>query len=144
MPRTGTGVEPFHPAAHRRPSPPALDLPPDLREKPAMNVNGRHYRTIWLEAPGCVRIIDQARLPHEFAFLDLRTPADMCAAIRNMNLRGAGLIGCAAAWGAYSNVRFNASGRGIFKNNRFHICNWSSSAVQCYLLELSAHLLYGA
>ena len=66
-----------------------------------MNVDGKHYRTIWLESPGCVRIIDQARLPHEFAFMDLRTPADMCAAIRHMNLRGAGLIGCAAAWGLY-------------------------------------------
>jgi methylthioribose-1-phosphate isomerase len=66
-----------------------------------MNVDGKHYRTIWLESPGCVRIIDQALLPHEFAFLDLRTPTEMCAAIRNMNLRGAGLIGCAAAWGLY-------------------------------------------
>ena len=66
-----------------------------------MNVDGHPYRTIWLESPGCVRIIDQALLPHEFAFMDLRTPADMCAAIRHMNLRGAGLIGCAAAWGLY-------------------------------------------
>ena len=67
----------------------------------AVNVAGKPYRTIWLESPGCVRIIDQARLPHEFAFLDLRTPAEMAAAIRDMNLRGAGLIGCAAAWGLY-------------------------------------------
>jgi len=74
-----------------------------------MNVDGKHYRTIWLEAPDCVRIIDQARLPHEFAFMDLRTPADMCAAIRNMNLRGAGLIGCAAAWGVYLAVRQHAA-----------------------------------
>lgn len=66
-----------------------------------MNVDGRHYRTIWLERPDCVRIIDQARLPHEFVFLDLRTHGEMAAAIRNMNLRGAGLIGCAAAWGLY-------------------------------------------
>ena len=73
-----------------------------------MNVNGQHYRTIWLEAPDCVRIIDQTRLPYEFAFLDLRTPADMCAAIRDMNLRGAGLIGCAAAWGVYLAVRRHA------------------------------------
>jgi methylthioribose-1-phosphate isomerase len=66
-----------------------------------MNVDGKHYRTIWLESPGCVRIIDQALLPHEFALMDLRTPEEMCAAIRHMNLRGAGLIGCAAAWGVY-------------------------------------------
>ena len=74
-----------------------------------MNVDGKHYRTIWMETPECVRIIDQALLPHRFAFLDLRTPADMCAAIRNMNLRGAGLIGCAAAWGVYLAVRRHAA-----------------------------------
>ena len=66
-----------------------------------MNVDGKHYRTIWLESPGCVRIIDQALLPHRFAFMDLRTPEEMCDAIRRMHLRGAGLIGCAAAWGMY-------------------------------------------
>jgi methylthioribose-1-phosphate isomerase len=72
-----------------------------LGENHAVNVDGKHYRTIWLESPGCVRIIDQALLPHEFSLMDLRTPEEMCAAIRHMNLRGAGLIGCAAAWGVY-------------------------------------------
>jgi len=66
-----------------------------------MNVDGKHYRTIWLERPDCVRIIDQSLLPHEFAFRDLRTAAEMCEAIRCMYLRGAGLIGAAAAWGIY-------------------------------------------
>jgi len=66
-----------------------------------MNVDGKHYRTIWLECPDCVRIIDQALLPHEFAFMDLRTPEEMCIAISKMHLRGAGLIGAAAAWGMY-------------------------------------------
>ena len=76
-----------------------------------MNVDGKHYRTIWLEGPGCVRIIDQALLPHQFAFLDLRTPEEMCRAIREMRLRGAGLIGAAAAWGMYLAVlRHAASG----------------------------------
>ena len=80
---------------------PRLDASPVFGENPPMNVDGKHYRTIWLEAPGCVRIIDQALLPHRFAFMDLLTPEAMCAAIRNMNLRGAGLIGAAAAWGVY-------------------------------------------
>jgi len=66
-----------------------------------MNVDGKHYRTIWLESPDCVRIIDQALLPHEFAFMDLRTSKEMCEAISRMHLRGAGLIGAAAAWGMY-------------------------------------------
>jgi methylthioribose-1-phosphate isomerase len=83
------------------PRPAALDALPDLGEKRAVNVDGKHYRTIWLESPDCVRIIDQALLPHEFAFMDLRTPEEMGSAIRKMHLRGAGLIGCAAAWGMY-------------------------------------------
>ncbi|HAL91749.1 MAG TPA: S-methyl-5-thioribose-1-phosphate isomerase [Verrucomicrobia bacterium] len=74
-----------------------------------MNVDGKPYRTIWLESPDCVRIIDQALLPHQFAFMDLRTPEEMCVAIRNMNLRGAGLIGCAAAWGMYLAARKHAA-----------------------------------
>ena len=74
-----------------------------------MNVDGKHYRTLWLERPDCVRIIDQARLPHEFAFMDLHTPADMCRAIREMHLRGAGLIGAAAAWGVYLAVLRHAA-----------------------------------
>ena len=74
-----------------------------------MNVDGTHYRTIWLESPGCVRIIDQALLPHQFTFLDLRTPEEMCRAIREMRLRGAGLIGAAAAWGMYLAVLGHAA-----------------------------------
>jgi methylthioribose-1-phosphate isomerase len=82
---------------------------PVLGENRAMNVDGKHYRTIWLESHGCVRIIDQALLPHEFAFMDLRTPKEMCTAIRRMHLRGAGLIGAAAAWGVYLAVLQHAS-----------------------------------
>ena len=74
-----------------------------------MNVDGQHYRTIWPEGSDCVRIIDQALLPHRFAFMDLRTPADMCRAIRKMHLRGAGLIGAAAAWGIHLAVRQHAA-----------------------------------
>ena len=80
-------------------------------DNPAMNVQGKPYRTIWLAGPGCVRIINQARLPHEFALMDLRTPTAMAGAIRNMNVRGAGLIGCAAAWGVYLAVSAHATAR---------------------------------
>ena len=40
-----------------------------------MNVEGRHYRTIWTEGEGAgevLRIIDQTVLPHEFRVLELR------------------------------------------------------------------------
>jgi methylthioribose-1-phosphate isomerase len=68
-----------------------------------MNVHGRHYRTIWPK-PGderVIQIIDQRALPHRFVIEDVRTLAEMAAAIREMHVRGAGLIGAAAGYGMY-------------------------------------------
>jgi methylthioribose-1-phosphate isomerase len=66
-----------------------------------MNVNGRHYRTIWLKEPGIVQVINQQALPFRFEILDLRTVEDVRRAIKDMYVRGAGLIGAAAAFGMY-------------------------------------------
>ena len=50
-----------------------------------MNVDGKHYRTIWLAEDGrSVEIIDQTKLPHEFAIVKLTTLAEAADAIRNM------------------------------------------------------------
>jgi methylthioribose-1-phosphate isomerase len=64
-----------------------------------MNIAGTHYRGIWCNPSGCVRVIDQTRLPFEFAILDLVTVADAARAIRTMVVRGAPLIGATAAYG---------------------------------------------
>jgi methylthioribose-1-phosphate isomerase len=48
-----------------------------------------------------VQVIDQTRLPHVFEILDVCTVAEACLAIRNMTVRGAGLIGACAAFGMY-------------------------------------------
>ena len=68
-----------------------------------MNINGRHYRTIWLKEPEyrIVQIINQQALPFKFEIFDLYTVDDVCKAIRDMYVRGAGLIGAAAAFGMY-------------------------------------------
>ncbi|HEB75299.1 MAG TPA: S-methyl-5-thioribose-1-phosphate isomerase [Nitrospirae bacterium] len=68
-----------------------------------MNVNGRHYRTIWIKEDdeSVVRIIDQRRLPHEFIIEDLTTVDDTATAIKDMHVRGAGLIGATAGYGMY-------------------------------------------
>ena len=68
-----------------------------------MNVNGTHYRTIWprKDNPQVVEIIDQRYLPHSFIIEELKTPGDFARAIRDMHVRGAGLIGAAAAYGMY-------------------------------------------
>lgn len=68
-----------------------------------MNVNGRHYRTIWLkeDEPAVVCIIDQRILPHRFEIVELRNLRDMVQAIKDMTLRGAPLLGVAGAYGMY-------------------------------------------
>ncbi len=64
-----------------------------------MKVAGKHYRTIWAVPGGAVRVIDQSRLPFEFATVDLQTLEDAARAIRSMVVRGAPLIGATAAYG---------------------------------------------
>ncbi len=68
-----------------------------------MNVNGKPYRTIWLKEDDAnvVQIIDQRHLPHEFVIEDLVTVDDVATAIRDMHVRGAGLIGATAGYGMY-------------------------------------------
>jgi methylthioribose-1-phosphate isomerase len=63
-----------------------------------MNIDGKAYRTIW-RVEGGVEIIDQTRLPHELAIVALRSVADVAQAIRDMQVRGAPLIGGTAAYG---------------------------------------------
>src|SRR4051812_40830119 len=65
-----------------------------------MNVDGKPMRTIWLEPDGStVGAIDQTQLPHRFATVKLRSLDDAARAIRSMQVRGAPLIGAAAAYG---------------------------------------------
>jgi len=75
-----------------------------------MNVNGRPMRTIW-PAADCraVEIIDQRLLPHELVVARLTTRDDVAHAIKNMAVRGAPLIGAAAAYGMMLAVAEDAS-----------------------------------
>jgi len=68
-----------------------------------VNVRGRHYRTIWPRPDDerAIQFIDQRSLPHQFVIEEVRTVAEMAAAIREMHVRGAGLIGAAAGYGMY-------------------------------------------
>jgi methylthioribose-1-phosphate isomerase len=65
-----------------------------------MKIQGRSWRTIWpVEAAGAIEIIDQTRLPHEFAVHRLNTLQEVVHAIKTMQVRGAPLIGATAAYG---------------------------------------------
>lgn len=68
-----------------------------------MNVNGKHYRTIWVDEakPQTIQIIDQRHLPHQFVIEELNTVDEVATAIRDMHIRGAGLIGATAGFGMY-------------------------------------------
>jgi methylthioribose-1-phosphate isomerase len=70
-----------------------------------MKVQGKAMRTIWREPDGAVGIIDQTRLPHDFATVRLTTLADAAHAIRAMLVRGAPLIGATAAYGMALAIR---------------------------------------
>ncbi len=75
-----------------------------------MKVGGRPYRTIWLEPDGwAVGIIDQTRLPHRFETVRLETLEQAAHAIQAMLVRGAPLIGVAAAYGMALALRRDAS-----------------------------------
>ena len=65
-----------------------------------MKIDGSDYRTIWLAEDGrTIEVIDQTVLPHAFVVLRLSTSKDIARAISTMVVRGAPLIGAAAAWG---------------------------------------------
>jgi len=68
-----------------------------------MRVDGRPYRTIWVREDDqkVIQIIDQRWLPHKFVVEDLRNVEDFCVAIKDMHVRGAGLIGACAGYGVY-------------------------------------------
>ena len=63
-----------------------------------MKIEGKNYKTIWFEN-NIVKIIDQTKLPHIFLIKELKTCDDAVNAIKNMEVRGAPLIGATAAYG---------------------------------------------
>jgi len=73
-----------------------------------MRVKQQHFRTIWQQA-AAVCLIDQTRLPFEFVTVEVTTLAQMCHAIRSMQVRGAPLIGAAAAYGVALGIQDLAS-----------------------------------
>src|SRR5712692_1946586 len=79
-----------------------------------MKVAGRAMRTIWLAADRrTVEIIDQTRLPHQLVIVRLAHLGDAARAIRDMQVRGAPLIGATAAYGMALAVSEDPSDQGL-------------------------------
>jgi methylthioribose-1-phosphate isomerase len=75
-----------------------------------LKAQGRHYRTIWLNSDGrSVDVIDQRWLPHDFRIETIGSVDTMATAIRDMWVRGAPLIGVAAAYGLALQTSVDAS-----------------------------------
>jgi methylthioribose-1-phosphate isomerase len=75
-----------------------------------MKVGGIHYRTISpVEAGDAVDVIDQTKLPHEFALVRLATADAAIRAISDMVVRGAPLIGATGAYALALALREHSS-----------------------------------
>ena len=62
-----------------------------------MKIGGREYRSVWLR-DGKVMMIDQRKLPFDLEIFEAETLEDVIYAIKEMVVRGAPAIGCAAAY----------------------------------------------
>jgi methylthioribose-1-phosphate isomerase len=111
-----------------------------------MRIAGKHYRTIWPRADGAVEVIDQSRLPFEFATLRLETLEDAAQAIRTMVVRGAPLIGATAAYAIALALRADSPGISIDEAVRVlqatrptaHNLAWALQRMRSALLQLPA------
>jgi len=67
-----------------------------------MLVDNKHLTTIWYEEEtDKVKIIDQRLIPFELKIVELNSVDEVCFAIKEMQVRGAPLIGVTAAYGMY-------------------------------------------
>jgi len=89
-----------------------------------MNVEGKNYRTIWLNEnnDAIISIIDQRFLPHKFVIENLTSVNEVAIAIVDMHIRGAGLIGATAGYGMYLAV-LESKGKESFDEHLIHLAN---------------------
>jgi methylthioribose-1-phosphate isomerase len=75
-----------------------------------MKIDGKHFRSIWLEPDGwSVGAFDLRRLPHDFVVARLTDYDAAADAVRSMLVRGAPLIGATAAYGMALAMRTDGS-----------------------------------
>mgnify|MGYP000719094555 FL=1 len=73
-----------------------------------MLVQNKNLTTIWYEQnTDKIKIIDQRFIPFELKIVELNTVDEVCFAIKEMQVRGAPLIGVTAAYGMYIAARKN-------------------------------------
>ena len=87
-----------------------------------MKVEGKNYRTIWLNEKNdaIVSIIDQRFLPHKFSIENITSVDEVAVAILDMHIRGAGLIGATAGYGMYL-AALESAGKEFPNEHLFHL-----------------------
>ena len=82
-----------------------------------MIIEDKHWQTIWYNHKDKnFSIIDQTLLPHELKIKTIRSSQEAYLAIKNMNVRGAPLIGVTGAYGFALGIRDNPSDDILLKN----------------------------
>ena len=75
-----------------------------------MLVRDKHLTTIWYEKEiDKVKIIDQRLIPFQLKIIELNSLDEVCFAIKDMQVRGAPLIGVTAAYGMYIASKENSN-----------------------------------
>jgi len=62
------------------------------------------YKALWLNENDELEVIDQQKLPFEYETKVLKTTDEVVKAIKDMTVRGAGVIGSVAAFGIYEKM----------------------------------------
>lgn len=86
----------------------------------SMKVEGRDYRTVWMEG-NTVCLIEQNLLPFEFKIFKAVDYRDTCIAISTMIVRGAGAIGATAGYAMAQAFVENGSDPGFVESARQQI-----------------------
>jgi methylthioribose-1-phosphate isomerase len=68
-----------------------------------MKIDGKNYRSIWLDESDqtVLKVINQEKLPFSFEIKELRTVEEIFSSIKDMTVRGAPVIGVTGAFGMY-------------------------------------------
>ncbi len=94
-----------------------------------MKVGNKNYQSIWFDKsePDSVKVINQQKLPFFFEIINLRSVEDVYAAIKDMTVRGAPLIGATGAFGIYlATLEINSH-----TNIRDHLHNAARYLISC-------------
>lgn len=82
-----------------------------------MKIDSSNYRTIWYDShEENIKIIDQTRLPHSLEIISLNNVDETIRAIKEMNVRGAPLIGCTGAFGVFLACKASVKSDEIISN----------------------------